>query len=501
MRRSSELGLPEVFLSTRENSRQVSNWRARGFVRKIAPRLYTTNLEDAPETLIRRHLLPVLSLLFPNTILSHRSALEAKASPEGTITLTGAYPRIVRLPGVTVRVVPGPRPLEGDTPLLGIMRASEARAVLESLGQGRTSDLGSPHLPRQDIEAFLERKLASAGESALNRLRDRAREIAPQLRAEAEFRTLDAIIGALLGTRSARLSAPAAIARAQGEPYDGHRIETFQILLQALAQWHEAPRPDRTAHSDRAFSNAAFFDAYFSNCIEGTQFEVDEAIDIVFGHQIPIRRPEDAHDVLGTFVLAGSRDEMGRSAHSLAGGFTEFEDLLRARHATILGSRPDAMPGEYKARANRAGETHFVEPGLVRGTLRKGYELLQSLDGPFARAAFMMFLVSEVHPFTDGNGRIARIMANAELISAGETRILIPVVYRTDYMGALRELTRSRRPEVLLHMLNRAQAFVHEIAFDDLTAAEDQLRQCNAFKDSDEARLRLPSELRADFVG
>jgi Fic family protein len=106
----------------------------------------------------------------------------------------------------------------------------------------------------------------------------------------------------------------------------------------------------------------------------------------------------------------------------------------------------------------------------------------------------MMFLISEVHPFTDGNGRIARVMANAELVSAGQTRVFIPVVYRTDYMGALRELTRSRRPDILLRMMNRAQTFVHEIAFDDLSAAEEQLRRCNAFRESDEARLRLPSE-------
>jgi hypothetical protein len=496
VRKSSDLGVPEVFLSTREISRQVNAWRSRGLVRKIAPRLYTTNLAEPPETLIRRHLLPVLSLLFPGTILSHRSALEAKASPEGTITLTGSYPRVVRLPGVTVRIVPGPGPLEGDTPLLGLMRASEARAVLECLGPGRRSAIGSPHLPRGDVEAFLERKLASAGDGALNALRDRARAIAPMLNAEAEFRTLDTIVGALLGTRSARLSAPAAIARAQGEPYDGHRIETFQVLLEALARWHPVPRPDRTSASDDAFANAAFFDAYFSNYIEGTQFEVEEAIDIVFGHQIPVQRPADAHDVLGTFVLVGSRDEMGRSARTLAGGFADFEDMLRARHKATLGSRPDKGPGEYKVRANRAGETHFVEPALLRGTLRKGYEMFQSLDNPFARAAFMMFLISEVHPFTDGNGRIARVMVNAELVSAGQTRIFIPVVYRTDYMGALRELARNRRPEIMLLMLDRAQAFVHEIGFDDLGGAEQQLRRCNAFKEPDEPRLRLLSEVQ-----
>ena len=31
----------------------------------------------------------------------------------------------------------------------------------------------------------------------------------------------------------------------------------------------------------------------------------------------------------------------------------------------------------------------------------------------------MMFMMSEVHPFDDGNGRLARLMMNTELVSAG----------------------------------------------------------------------------------
>jgi Fic family protein len=37
-----------------------------------------------------------------------------------------------------------------------------------------------------------------------------------------------------------------------------------------------------------------------------------------------------------------------------------------------------------------------------------------------------MFLISEVHPFDDGNGRVARAFMNAELVAAGHCRILIP---------------------------------------------------------------------------
>ena len=41
-----------------------------------------------------------------------------------------------------------------------------------------------------------------------------------------------------------------------------------------------------------------FFESYFSNFIEGTEFEVDEALAIVFEGRIPKDRPADAHDVL-----------------------------------------------------------------------------------------------------------------------------------------------------------------------------------------------------------
>ncbi|WP_286145042.1 Fic family protein [Bacteroides caecimuris] len=52
------------------------------------------------------------------------------------------------------------------------------------------------------------------------------------------------------------------------------------------------------------------------------------------------------------------------------------------------------------------------------------------MTDPFARAIFMMFMISEVHPFNDGNGRIARVMMNAELVRADQSRIIIPTVFR-----------------------------------------------------------------------
>jgi hypothetical protein len=95
-----------------------------------------------------------------------------------------------------------------------------------------------------------------------------------------------------------------------------------------------------------------------------------------------------------------------------------------------MAGRPEIGPGQWKTRQSQAGGTRFVEPELVPGTLEKGWETLRGLRTAFQRSAMMMFLITETHPFNDGNGRLARAFMNAELVEAGERRIIIPPVYR-----------------------------------------------------------------------
>lgn len=102
-----------------------------------------------------------------------------------------------------------------------------------------------------------------------------------------------------------------------------------------------------------------------------------------------------------------------------------------------------------------------------------------------------MFLVSEIHPFLDGNGRIARVMMNAELVKNSQTKIIIPTVYRDDYLGALRRLTRQYDPLTYIRMMQRAWEFSATIVGDDMDAMEKHLEASNAFKEHDEARLKI----------
>src|SRR5262249_6116571 len=209
----------------------------------------------------------------------------------------------------------------------------------------------------------------------------------------------------------------------------------------------------------------AFFEAYFSNFIEGTEFAVEEARAIVFDGVIPRNRPADAHDVIGTFRLTSDAAEMQRLPRSA----DDFLALLRRRHEAIMQGRPDASPGQFKDRANQFGTFVFVAAEDVHGTLVEGFRIYQRLTEPLHRAIFMMFLVAEVHPFSDGNGRIARIMMNAELAAAEQTRVLIPIIYRSNYLSALRAASTTGRPESFFRTLVFAQRYVFAVPWDDMT--------------------------------
>ena len=102
-----------------------------------------------------------------------------------------------------------------------------------------------------------------------------------------------------------------------------------------------------------------------------------------------------------------------------------------------------------------------------------------------------MFMVSEIHPFLDGNGRIARVMMNAELVKADQTRIIIPTVYRDDYLRALRRLARQQDPLAYIKMLQRAQDFSATLKADNMEELELRLELSNAFKEHDEAKLKV----------
>jgi len=118
-----------------------------------------------------------------------------------------------------------------------------------------------------------------------------------------------------------------------------------------------------------------------------------------------------------------------------------------------------------------------------------------------ARAIFYRFLISEVHPFADSNGRIARVLMNAELSARAQQQIIIPLVYRDNYLQSLRALSRNGDPAPLIRVLDVAHRYATAIPWQDLANAERVLDETNAFVTPGEAsetgtRLTLPVGMR-----
>ena len=474
--------LPEVIVSNESIKRSVHIMVSAGSLRKIASRLYTTNFKDSPEAIVKRNLWQIVGQYFPSAILAYRAAIENKPAPDGSIYVISDKTQNVILPGsITIRPQKGSPKLESDMPFLNSLYIpSLTRGLLENLRQSHSNGNRTPKtLSLQEIEERLFDILVKNGD--LNCIRDQAKLVAPELGLTKELAKLDKIIGALLGTKSHSLESKIGKAVKEMTPFDQKRIDLFQTFHQYLRNL--APFSRLCELTEKQWQNLSFFEGYFSNFIEGTEFEVEEAREIAFDGKIPSARLEDAHDILGTYRIVSSKDKMFKTPKS----FDEFLSLLKSRHATIMEGRQAHMPGEFKHQVNRAGSTLFVKPELVLGTLKGGYELYQSIECPFYRAVFIKFIVAEVHPFADGNGRLSRVMMNAELVANGEMKIIIPTVYRSNYLSALKAISQNGILEPIVRVLDFAQKYTRHIDWSDFDRARDMLTESNAFMDSAEA--------------
>jgi hypothetical protein len=441
---------------------------------------------DSIEDIVSRNLWQIVGLLYPNAVVSDRTAIELKPI-NNTIFIRTNKSRSIKIENITIDVKKGERQ-ETDLPFLNnLYLASPPRVILESTQKSIANKNGVARgLNRKEVEEFINNIINRNGERVINKIRDDMKVLAPKLCLEKEFEIVSKIISALLQTHTIPLQSKSAIARSKGFPYDDRRTVLFAKLYQELEKTAPIIRTGKTNNI------LSFFEAYFSNFIEGTKFAVEEAKNIIFNNIIPENRPEDAHDIIGTYQIVSNLQEMTKTPKS----FDDFIDLLKSRHKILMKGRTN-ITSEFKTKANQAGSTLFINPELVLGTLKEGFEIYQRLTTSFSKAIFMMFLVSEVHPFDDDNGRIARIMMNCELISNGEQRIIVPTVYRNNYLSSLKALSHNSITEPIVKTMDFVQKYTKAINWDNIEETWNMLEKTNAFKDPNEAdeegvRLILP---------
>ncbi|GAB7140773.1 Fic family protein [Deferribacterales bacterium RsTz2092] len=472
--------LPTIILSDKANSLTIHRLVKQGKASKLTARLYTTDMTDDVDKVVLRNIWTIVGLLYPKAIIDGRTAFEMKPADNGYVFIISDRVRPTTIGKYTIYPRKGAGAQAGDTPFMdNLYMPSLARKYLENMRMGHNNRC----LSQVEIEEQLDKFIRNYGVTALNKLRDDASVLAPKIELVAKFDKLTQIIGALQNTRETKLVSKVGLARKAGNAYDPNREKLFYKLYEGL----KSLAPVFRKPIDNFNEYLCFYEAYFSNYIEGTEFEVDEAKEIIFEGKIPASRPEDSHDIISTYETISDKAEMNRTPRN----FDELVDILQHRHKLIMGGRVGAYPGIFKMQSNRAGLTIFVKPELVVGTLKRGFALYQQLDNAFARALFIKFLVTEIHPFTDGNGRLSRIMMNAEFVVNDEERVIIPTGYRYNYLSALSTLSETGESEAYIKTMAFAQEYTAKIDWRTASTAEHDLTRTNAFVKNDNKRIVL----------
>lgn len=163
-----------------------------------------------------------------------------------------------------------------------------------------------------------------------------------------------------------------------------------------------------------------------STRMEGVNATVDEVRRILAGDKPPEVEPEDRQ------LVEGYRDAMRfvlRQADDLA--FSWDKGLIVGLHDRVLAGRHDLGAGRLRVErqvwvTNRAtGEEVYLPPlgERVDSLVEEAVGEMRRADlHPAIAAAWIHVVVAAIHPFADGNGRSARILASLAMYRGGFKR-------------------------------------------------------------------------------
>ena len=200
---------------------------------------------------------------------------------------------------------------------------------------------------------------------------------------------------------------------------------------------------------------------YHSNAVEGNHLTLGETRSLILHGLTASGKPMRDHlDIEGHDEAVKAMEDAVRRNESLN------EVFIRNLHQVLLKEpyendsiTPDGQPvkrriaiGEYKTQPNNVrtstGEIYyFTPPDQVKpamGDLIDWYRKQEDEgEHPIVIAATFHYRFTRIHPFDDGNGRMARLLMNMILIKHGYTVAIIPTEERGQYINSLTQADKT----------------------------------------------------------
>lgn len=239
------------------------------------------------------------------------------------------------------------------------------------------------------------------------------------------------------------------------QPVDG-----MQILLEidALKAQLDRLRPLNVETEGRVMQKLRLDANYHSNHIEGNTLNFGETKALIlFGITAQGKPLRDHLEIRNHNEVLHLLEEVVKESRPLTEHFIrELHALLLKEPYEVDAITPEGNPtkkriqvGAYKTTPNhvltKTGEVFYFatpeETAARMGDLLRWYEQEKSARTlhPLLLAAAFHYRFVQIHPFDDGNGRLARMLANFIMMQAGFPPVVIPSEEKQHYFAALRQ--------------------------------------------------------------
>jgi hypothetical protein len=189
-------------------------------------------------------------------------------------------------------------------------------------------------------------------------------------------------------------------------------------------------------------------DAYHSLSIEGYRVTTELIERVRNGNWNPDDTDKSERNAMaakGYFDVHNLVKNDIRAVWSGANVGTVFRARLSEWYRTLWGAsvtagllKPADLAGYRNDQVYIANATHVPVPkDAVRDCMPVLFELLETEPHAGVRAVLGHLVFVYIHPYMDGNGRLARFLMNLMLTTGGYIWTIVPVERRNDYMMAL----------------------------------------------------------------
>jgi len=204
---------------------------------------------------------------------------------------------------------------------------------------------------------------------------------------------------------------------------------SVELAARAAGFRRSLPEGVRTALADLVRT----MNCYYSNLIEGHDthpVDIERALNNDYStdaHKRDLQLEAKAHITLQRWIDSGGLTGHPATVEGICEVHRRFCELLPGNLLWVqdpeTGERLQVIPGEFRRRDVRVGQHVAVSPGAIPRLLahfEHTYSHLGRTDAILAAAAAHHRLLF-IHPFLDGNGRVARLMSHAMLLETLDT--------------------------------------------------------------------------------